>query len=691
MSTTPTSSSAELFAYPGPTPSISANGNSGGIVWVLKTDMYVNRIAAILLAYDATNLAKVLYESDTDPGRDTAGVAVKFTTPTIANGKVYVGGNGQIAVYGLLSSAPTVDIPMISPASETFTGSLSVTITDSTTGAQIYYTTDGSTPTVNSNLYTHSITVTSNETIKAIATETDYLQSGYASATYAAAADTANPRFSLASGAYAGTQSLTLSDTSNNAVIYYTVDGATPTTSSPVYSKPIRVPVSETIQAIAIVPGLLPSPVVRASYVINPNYAINYSQGFSLAQGPIRFNGTTGLDDFRLQLTNGGQEEAGSAFYTTPVNVQAFTTDFTFQLSNPQGDGITFTIQNEGTAALGGRGGQLGYGGIGKSVAIKFDLFNNQGEGPDSSGLYIDGADPTIPAINLTPSGVNLHSGNYINAHITYDGVALTITLSDAITRASWSHSWTINIPAVVGGTTAFVGFTGGSGGATASQKITSWTYLPGMPLVPNYPVGFTASQLVFNGVAALNGTSLELTNGGQEEASSAYFKTPVEIESFTTDFDFQLTKAVADGFTFILQNYGLAAMGGRGGSLGYAGIPDSIAIKFNIYNGAGQGNDSTGLYVNGAPPTLPSINLTSTGVILASGDVIHAHVTYNGAKLRWTLTDTTAPAHPAVTNSVPINLPRLFGANTAYAGFTGGSGGFTAIQNILDWTFTSP
>ncbi len=690
MSTAPTSSSSELFAYPGPTPSVSSNGTKEGIVWALKTDMYVSQAPAILFAYDATNLANLLYESDTNPVRDTAGKAVKFTTPTVANGKVYVGGNGQLTVYGLLS-APAVAPPVISPSSEAFTGSLTVKITDSTGGAQIYYTTDGSTPTASSTLYAGPITVTSNVTITAMATETGYLQSSPVSATYVATADTANPRFSLVAGSYAGSQALTLTDTSNNAIIYYTVDGTTPTTSSPVYSKPITVPVSETVRAFAAAPGLLPSPVVDASYVIEPSYAINFSQGFSLAQGPVQFNGSTGLDDFRLQLTNGGQEEAGSAFYTTPVDIQAFTTDFTFQLSNPGGDGITFTIQNDGPIALGGRGGQLGYGGIGKSLAIKFDIFNNQGEGVNSSGLYTDGADPTIPAIDLTPSGVNLHSGDSMDVHLTYDGATLTITLRDEVTLASWSDCWAINIPAVVGGATAYVGFTGGSGGATASQKIMSWTYLPGQPVMPNYPVGFTASQLALNGVAALSGTSLELTNGGQEEASSAYFMTPVDIQDFATDFDFQLTSAVADGFTFVLQNDGLTALGGRGGALGYGGIPDSVAIKFNIYNGAGQGSDSTGVYINGAPPTLPSINLTPSGVMLASGDVIHAHITYDGTTLTWTLTDATASTHPSATNSVAINLPATFGWNTAYAGFTGGSGGLTAVQKILDWTFTSP
>ena len=74
--------------------------------------------------------------------------------------------------------------------------------------------------------------------------------------------------------------------------------------------------VTETINAIATAPGLQPSAAVSASYTITPNYAISFPNGFSPAQssGLMTFNGSTDLDDFRLQLTNGETGEAGSAF-----------------------------------------------------------------------------------------------------------------------------------------------------------------------------------------------------------------------------------------------------------------------------------------------------------------------------------------------------------------------------------------
>ena len=168
----------------------------------------------------------------------------------------------------------------------------------------------------------------------------------------------ANPVFSLASGSYSGTQNLTITDATSTATICYSVDGSTPNAASTCYTPSahanvplsINIPVSETVRAIATAPSLLASSVVSGAYVITPVYTFDFTQGFTTAQqsGQMQFNGSTDLDDFRLQLTNGGQYEAGTAFYATPVNIQQFTTDFTFQLSNPVGDGITFTIQKSG-------------------------------------------------------------------------------------------------------------------------------------------------------------------------------------------------------------------------------------------------------------------------------------------------------------------------------------------------------
>jgi len=97
LSATPTSMSRTTYGYPGATPSVSANGNSNGIVWTLERALYT-----VLHAYDATNLSNELYNSEQLPDRDRGGLTVEFVTPMVANGRVYVGCNQSLVIYGLL-------------------------------------------------------------------------------------------------------------------------------------------------------------------------------------------------------------------------------------------------------------------------------------------------------------------------------------------------------------------------------------------------------------------------------------------------------------------------------------------------------------------------------------------------------------------------------------------------------------
>jgi len=201
---------------------------------------------------------------------------------------------------------------------------------------------------------------------------------------------------------------------------------------------------------------------------------------------------------------------------------------------------------------------------------------------------------------------------------------------------------------------------------------------------------GFLASKLSLNyGATVTSGGLLQLTDGGDNENRSAWYATPLPVTGFTTDFTFQQLNASADGMTFTIQGQSQWALGAPGGGLGYQTIPTSVAVKFDIYNNAGEGVDSTGLYTNGAAPTVPSVDLTPTGIVLTSGDLMHAHMVYNGTTLTMTLTDTVTNA--TATEVFTVNIPSIVGGNTAYVGFTGGTGGSSATQNVLSWTYTVP
>jgi hypothetical protein len=102
VSTTPTSQTGTSFSYPGATPGISANGTANAILWAVEnTGSGGGGGPAVLHAYDAANLATELYNSNQAGARDHF-TDNKFVTPTIANGKVYVGTPTGVIVFGLL-------------------------------------------------------------------------------------------------------------------------------------------------------------------------------------------------------------------------------------------------------------------------------------------------------------------------------------------------------------------------------------------------------------------------------------------------------------------------------------------------------------------------------------------------------------------------------------------------------------
>jgi len=104
LSTSPVAEGPTTFAFPGTTPSISANGSKTGIVWVIQdpSGMPKGGAPAVLRAYEASNVTKQIYGSSQMGTRDAAGPGVKFAVPTVYNGKVYVGTQTGLTVYGLL-------------------------------------------------------------------------------------------------------------------------------------------------------------------------------------------------------------------------------------------------------------------------------------------------------------------------------------------------------------------------------------------------------------------------------------------------------------------------------------------------------------------------------------------------------------------------------------------------------------
>jgi len=110
--------------YTAATPSLSANGNSQAMIRAVETDAHANQNPAILMAHSATDPGTTLYSSATSASRDPPRPAVKFAVPTMAKGKVYVGTETRLSVFGLLSSEPVAATHSIAPGSVSFDGSV---------------------------------------------------------------------------------------------------------------------------------------------------------------------------------------------------------------------------------------------------------------------------------------------------------------------------------------------------------------------------------------------------------------------------------------------------------------------------------------------------------------------------------------------------------------------------------------
>lgn len=667
----PASQGSIATDFPNPTFSVSSNGPNDGIAWAIRADQFNSHGPAVLYGWNANDLSTPIYESDSSGNRDTAGAANKFAVPVVTNGKVYVACNGEVDVYGLLNDTPITAAPVISPNGGTFAAAQTVSLSSPTSSAQIFYTSDGSTPTPGSTLYTGPITVTNDTTINAMASAPGFLQSSTTSATFNFSGQTPLLSVTPAGGTYLNAQTVTITDPDTNAKIYYTTDGTTPSASSNPYTGSIQVAANETLQSIAIDPSLRASNIDVEKYVIqNGGTSIDFSQGFSNTAG-LQLNGTAvATNDTRLQLTNGGTNQAGSVFWNAPINIQAFTTTFRFQMTAAMANGFTFTIQNIGPTALGGNSAGLGYQDIAKSVAVKFNFYNYQNEGNNSTGVYTNGQPPVNPSIDMSSSGVFLNSNDAIDCTISYDGTTLNMTLHDGIANKTYTMPpQQINIPATVGGNTAYVGFTGATGGLTAGEKLLTWTYAT------------MAASPTMNPSAGTYSSTQNVTLSSGTSDAAIYYTTDGSVPNPNTAAVYKNPIAVSTTETI-----------------------NAIAISPTV----GSSNQVTGAYTIQSAPAGFNLSGTSTGSI-AQGNTATSTVTVtptNGFTGNVALTCTigqgpsgatdvptctvsqppSVSGSQAVTATITIVTTATTTPGTYVATISGASGGITAntVENVV-------
>lgn len=197
----------------------------------------------------------------------TSGSSVTITQTTTLKASAWSAGrpasNVRVATYDMQVGAPT-----FSPAPSTFATPPTVTITSSTAGATIYYTLDGSMPTVASPLYTAPVLVSTTSTLKAMAAKDGWSNSTAASGVYTINGGTlATPTATPTSGTFDTQVAVSLSADAG-ATIRYTTNGSTPTSTSTIYTQPLVIGTTTTLKAKAFRTDYAPSAVMTEAYTV---------------------------------------------------------------------------------------------------------------------------------------------------------------------------------------------------------------------------------------------------------------------------------------------------------------------------------------------------------------------------------------------------------------------------------------
>ncbi len=254
---------------------------------------------------------------------------------------------------------------------------------------------------------------------------------------------------------------------------------------------------------------------------------IDYSNFTGACGNTLTCVGSTAVNGGDLRLTPANFNAAGAGFSTTAISLGAgatFSTSFQFRMDQAGGidpaDGFTFVL-SKASSGLGGVGGGLGYQGVGNSVAIEFDTYDN-GEVGGSNHVAVDVNGSLNSLATASPYGVNnCHLGNHLaagcmsngkiwSAYVNYDGNTklLNVSVQEAgSTLIQLITDFNIDIASALGNNDAFVGFTAATGSGIENHDILNWQLANDTSITTNpgrLPEPTSLALLSFAGLAAL-------------------------------------------------------------------------------------------------------------------------------------------------------------------------------------------
>ena len=484
--------------------------------------------------------ATIRYTTDgTDPGPSstqyTAPITITaaVTIKAIATAPGFTDSAVASAAYTILAPAAT---PTFSPAAGAVLSGTTVTISTTTAGATIRYTTDGTDPGPSSTQYTAPIAITAAVTIKAMATASGFADSAVGSATYTILAPAATPTFSPLAGAVAAGTAVTISTTTANAMIFYTTDGTQPATSAggstQLYSAPVSITTATTINAIAVAPNFANSAVGSAAYTIVVLTAAA-TPTFSPAAGVVSSGTTVTISSatagatiyYTTDGTQPGTSAGGStSVYSTPIAITAATTINAIAvasgfLNSAVASGV-YTLTPAATPVF--TPPDASVVAAGSTVAISSTT-------PGAAIYYTtDGTSPrTSSTRTLYAAPIAITAATTINAVATATGFADSAVATAAYTLLPFVATPTFNPPGggVILGTTVTISST--TAGAVIHYTTDGTT--PGTSsAVYSTPIAITAATTI-NAIATASGLS------NSPVATASYTLSPTVVQNFNT------------------------------------------------------------------------------------------------------------------------------------------------------------
>ena len=409
---------------------------------------------------------------------------------------------GNIISPGVL---PIQTTPTFSPVAGAYGPSQNVTITSAGSTA-IYYTLDGSTPTTGSTLYTGAITVSSSETIKALATAIGYNNSAVGTAVYVINGAVGTPAFSPVAGSYTGSQLVTISAT-NSTSIWYTTDGSTPTypaTGTTLqYTVPLVVNSTQTVQALGVAAGYSNSAVGSALYTVTPlgSNTIVRDNFVRSASASLGTNWTS--ESGAISVTNIGIQSSGVAAPNDNIgNATSFYNAHPFTQAQYAEVITDASASIEGVSLL-AVSGDTWYRCIGTTLGAAIAKCTAGSYIPQVASDVLGGiSSGSLIRAEAVPSGTSLIINMYVNGtlRLTYTdttpftsgsaglGASLTTAAMGAWEGGNliWTRQGTV-IPTVVGG---------GTQESTVMYEGNSIILYPGSPSTKVFKIWYTSGWI---------------------------------------------------------------------------------------------------------------------------------------------------------------------------------------------------